>query len=351
MQNKEIILTSVYFFLNKKGEKLTKNDTNNKGNNYKLANIDFFVLNEIDIVKKIHLIPKYKTHFRIFSKFSHTNISQIDDNSQYLNANTFIKKENQVLLGYEKDDIIYFKNYLKALSSPRIYIYNLIEIYRYLLHSIDLLVSHNIIHNHICLESIVLGKNQLPLINDFSLSIDILKENMHEYIKHFIIEYNSSYLEWPTEFHILAYLLTNKLDSLSSNNIETIINNIIDNNSILKIFGPNIVTLYKSDAIQYYQKYINASYTEILTDMLKYSNTWDNYALSIMYLRILIGLHKTIKKDNKFILFFMKLLVVNIHLNPLKRFSIQETHNKFENIIDGLDSKVYKELLDLMSTR
>jgi hypothetical protein len=85
--------------------------------------------------------------------------------------------------------------------------------------------------------------------------------------------------------------------------------------------------------------------------MLKYSNTWDNYALSIMYLRILIGLHKTIKKDNKFILFFMKLLVVNIHLNPLKRFSIQETHNKFENIIDGLDSKVYKELLDLMSTR
>ena len=350
MQNKEIILTSVYFFLNKKEDKLTKNETINKGNKYKLTNIDFFVLNEIDIAKKIYLIPKYKAHFRIFSKISYTNISQIDDNSQYLNSNILIKKKNQILLGYENGEIIYLKNHLKALSSPRIYINNLIEIYRYLLHSIDLLVVNNIIHNRICLETIVLNKDEFPLISDFSLSIDISKENMHDYIKHFIIEYNSSYLEWPIEFHILAYLLTNKLDSLSSYNIETIINEIIDNNYILKIFGPNIVTLYKSEAIQYYQKYINVSYNEILSDMLKYSNTWDNYALSIMFLRFFIGIHKSIKKDNKFILFFMKLLVVNIHLNPLKRCSIQETNNKFENIIDSLDAKVYKELLDLMST-
>jgi hypothetical protein len=79
--------------------------------------------------------------------------------------------------------------------------------------------------------------------------------------------------------------------------------------------------------------------------MLQYNNTWDNYALSIMFLRILIGLHRTIGIKNKFIIFFMKLLVSNIHLNPLKRVSIDSTTNKFNNLLDSLEPKDYKEVI------
>ena len=86
------------------------------------------------------------------------------------------------------------------------------------------------------------------------------------------------------------------------------------------------------------------------SDILQFSNTWDNYALSIMFLRILIGIHRTIDKKNKFIILFMKLLVSNIHLNPLKRLSIDSTTKQFNNLLDSLEPNDYKEVINLMST-
>ena len=42
----------------------------------------------------------------------------------------------------------------------------------------------------------------------------------------------------------------------------------------------------------------------------------------------------------------MKLLVTNIHLNPLKRLSIATTTNKFEAILESIEPKDYKEVFD-----
>jgi hypothetical protein len=152
------------------------------------------------------------------------------------------------------------------------------------------------------------------------------------------------------EFHILSYLLTNKLNSLSSYNIERIIHDVIDKHVILKTFGDDFVSSYKDEALHYFKKYINQSYDYILTDILQHYGTWDNYALSILFLKILIGIHRSVEVKNKFIILFMKLLVCNIHLNPLKRLSIQETTNKFETILDSLSPKDYKEILDNLAS-
>ena len=84
--------------------------------------------------------------------------------------------------------------------------------------------------------------------------------------------------------------------------------------------------------------------------MLKFGNTWDNYALSILFLRILIEIHRTIHKKNKLIILFMKLLVCNIHLNPLKRLSIELTTNQFNSLLDSLEPKDYKEVIHLISS-
>ena len=91
----------------------------------------------------------------------------------------------------------------------------------------------------------------------------------------------------------------------------------------MKTFGDSVVSSYRVEALNYFKKYVNKSYECILADCLQYSCTWDNYALSIMFLRILIGIHRSIDKKNKFIILFMKLLVNNIHLNPLKRFFVE----------------------------
>jgi hypothetical protein len=213
-----------------------------------------------------------------------------------------------------------------------------------------LLVEKQIIHNHINFETVVVDKrNEMPLLSDLSFSIDLSHKDIEQYVTHFFIEYDPSYLEWPLEFHILSYIITNKLTSsqnaLSNYNIETIVCNVIESNNILKTFGDSVVSSYKQEALEYFKKYVNQTYDYILKDILKHSNTWDNYALSIMFLRILIGIHRSIGKQNKFIIMFMKLLVSNIHLNPLKRLSIGSTTNKFNSILDSLEPKDYKDVL------
>jgi hypothetical protein len=222
-----------------------------------------------------------------------------------------------------------------------------------MLQSICLLVTNQIVHNHVNIDSIYVDKYDNPLLTNFIFSMDISKPDINQYIKHFIIAYDPSYLEWPLEFHILAYLLTNKLSSLSSYNIQNILCNVIDNHTILKTFGPGLVSSYKEEALNYFKKYVNQSYEYILNDILQFYGTWDNYALSIMFLEILVNIHKSLKINNKFIIHFMKLLVGNIHLNPLKRDSVSCCTNKFQNILDNLEPKDYYQLtsLGLMSSR
>ena len=127
--------------------------------------------------------------------------------------------------------------------------------YKHILNSLQLLVDNHIFHNHLNFDSIVIDKMDCPLLSNFSFSINYLHPNIDEYIKHFIIAYEPSYIEWPIELHILSYLLTNKLNSLSSYNIENIINDVISNNNILNSFGDTVVSLYKTEALEYFNKY------------------------------------------------------------------------------------------------
>jgi hypothetical protein len=120
----------------------------------------------------------------------------------------------------------------------------------------------------------------------------------------------------------------------------------IDNNNILKTFGSAVVSSYKEEALKYYKKYLNPSYQYILSDMLQYAHTWDNYALSILFLRILIGLHRTINVKNKFIIYFMKLLVGNIHLSPFKRLTIRDTLAQFDSILEQMVPKDYTDIIE-----
>lgn len=315
---------------------------------HKISKMDFFIRNELTNIRKIKEVANYKHFYYVCENSSELKITQIEDD--IINTQELRSDEN-VLMKFDNIELIYLKNYLKTLSSPTKYVYTIIDFYKTLLKSIDLLVNQKIVHNNINFQTIVVDNHSNPLLTNFSLSIDTSQSNIQQYIKHFFIEYDPSYLEWPLEFHIVAYLLTNKLTGLSNNNIETIINDVLEHHVILKTFGDSIVSSYKEESILYFKKYVNQSYDYILTDILQYYYTWDNYALSILFLRILIGIHKTIGIKNKFIILFMKLLVCNVHLNPIKRLTCNMTKNKFDSILDSLKPQDYKAVInELMST-
>jgi hypothetical protein len=343
MKNKELEGCVHYFF----NEYENKNLYEKTEKIHKLVKLDFWIQNELINQKKVIKIPDFNKYFYIFNRISKLKITEIDEEDTNIVGNK-IKDDDTILLEFPDRNLIYLKNYLKALSSPTKYILSIINFYKYLLNSISLLVSSNIIHNHITFDSIVVDKNDYPLLSNFSFSIDFLRADIDTYIKHFILAYEPTYIEWPLELHLLSYLITNKLNSLSSNNIEHVIHDVTENNNILKTFGDNIVSSYKIEALKYFKKYVNQSYDYILTDLLQYSCTWDNYALSILFLRILIGIHKTIGIQNKFIILFMKLLVGNIHLNPCKRLTIDLTIQKFDSILDIIEPKDYKDVINAL---
>jgi len=346
MKNSKQLETCVFYFFNEYQFKIKKQKI------HKIVQNDFFIQNELTNHQKLLKLNNTKIHFYLCENTSELKITLIDEDDRHINSK-YTKNDDTILLQFEDRKLTYFKNYFislqKALNPPKKYILTIINTYKHLLDSINLLVTNNIFHNHINFDSIVIDNSDYPLLSNFSFSIDYSRKDIEHYIKHFIIAYEPSYIEWPIELHILSYLLTNKLNSLSNYNIETIINEYINHNNILNTFGHSVVSSYKEEANTYFKKYVNQTYDYILMDILQYVHTWDNYALSILFLRILIGLHRSIGVKNKFIILFMKLLVCNIHLNPLKRLSIDITINRFNCLLDSLEPKDYKEIINLMS--
>ena len=59
--------------------------------------------------------------------------------------------------------------------------------------------------------------------------------------------------------------------------------------------------------------------------------SWDSYAISIMYLRILYYLNSDGFVKNDFIIYFTQLLLQNIHPTASRRFTPKETIAMFNN--------------------
>jgi hypothetical protein len=102
------------------------------------------------------------------------------------------------------------------------------------------------------------------------------------------------------------------------------------------------------DGLKYFSRYTNKTFITNVEDMLKYYWTLDNYALSICYLEILIGIHRTVKTNNKFIIYFMKLLVNCISLDPSKRFTPEHSLKSFDTMLKQIELSDYNQLIDLL---
>lgn len=326
----------VYFFFTDEEEEKTnkRSGTLNK----RFVSMDFLGNNEKVITNKIKdaLSNIWSDHFYLFEASEPIINGILGSDAYHLQAIKELNVDKTAIVWYRDRQLIYIDGYLKALSCSRKYILCLTDFYSRLLTNIGLLVSNNIVHNNIGFGTIVIdiGTFTNPILTNFKFSLDINRPDIGEYIKHFFIKYDHSHIQWPLEFHILSYLLTNKLDSLSFNNIQFVVSNVINSNTFLNTFGQKIVDEYKEDGLTYFSRYVNQSSSWIISDILKYYRTWDNYALSICYLKIIIDLYNTVKIKSKFLITFLKLLVGNIHSVPTKRLTVNNTTNKFANIME-----------------
>jgi hypothetical protein len=324
---------TIYFFHNaksndKKDDAMNDLVTKKKEMVHHVVSSNIFSMNEIVIANKIRELnsKNSEVRFYIFDKAERLKIGEIGPYN--LDANIVRSNAQKILLTFVKRDLVYFDAYLSALSSSRKYIFQLIEGYRSLLRSIDLLVSNQIIHNGLNLDTILFYKR--PILTNFSFSID-LQNTAFNWSQYFLQRRLDKFC--PVEFYLLQHQVTNN-QVLSVYNIETIIK------QFLKDQSEFITGLDLNKDFNYFNKYANKTFASNIEEALKYCKTWDNYALSMVYIDILKNTFN--KTDNKFISYFMKLLVDNICLDPSKR-SLPNIF-LFEEILQRLDLKDFKEL-------
>ena len=329
-----------FFFQDESGkdEKEESKSLNKSAFIKRFVSLDFLGTNEINITTKIkgNLPQLWDKHFYLFDSVETMKIGTLDAEAYHLQSVKELKDDGSAVALYNPRSLVYMDGYLRSLSCSRKYILFFLNFYTRLLSSIDLLVSSGIVHNNIGFKSIVVDNcSETPILTNFRFGLDTSLKDKST-LKQFFIQYAPDRLQWPLEIHLLCYLQTNKLEGLSFNNIETVVKSVINNNHYLKTFGQKIVDEYLETGLAYFSRYINKSLDWIVADITKYAATWDNYALSICYLKIVIDLYYngTKGKKSKFLIQFMRLLVTNIHSSPLKRLLVKDTTNKFAAIME-----------------
>lgn len=297
----------------------------------KLQRNDLAAANEIAIGEKIQRIPKYTRYFLPVIKSCFINIRKI--NNMVLSKCAVVKHSDDlghILMTTPQISNLDFFSFISTAQSDRekkhMFIHS-IESYQYLLGSIEKLIESKIVHFGIDIDTIVYNKvTTEPQIMDFSQSMAIDELNDEEDLKYYF-KYKPDCQIWPLEVHIISFILNETNNTLTENDAERICDDYVNHNdTILQMIGSS----FRELCLLQTRKYIGLNRINTIYNLIKSYKTWDNYALSILFLKtfkyIFKGEHRL--NDNKFI----KLLIMN--LNPVieNRLSVLETREKLHEL-------------------
>ena len=240
-------------------------------------------------------------------------------------------------------------------SDARMIIQTFIESYKYLLMSIEKLANINVVHFDLKLENIIFhGDTYDPRIIDFGISIPIDELNESNMKQYFYV-YAPSYYIWCIDIIIINFLLHETTTDLTDLDAKTISTLYVASNKALNICSREFVERYLDLCIKQTKTYVGRPRDEVIQELLSYNKTWDNYSLSIIYLKLMGNLFPNIEDSNTFIVLMSQLLFTNIHPVPSRRLTINDTMIQFSNIfyIDGDASsyiKIAKQLVDIKTS-
>ena len=318
-----------------------KQDDSDDENQTKIAVYDFFSKNEINISEIIEEIPDYTNYYDVFVDYDFIDISKIGEKIiENVDLDT-----KYIVFNYNDEKRIGFRDFLFDLPfEKKQFIYNILNTYTILLASLSKLNEHNICFFGLNTDNIGFSHYSRPFLANYVNSIHIPDLNV-SYIQNIIANIDN-YTYKPLEIHVLFYLIVNDEETLSMSFIETICSNYVKNMDILVLFSQNYRESYEKTCVETLKKYINKPKTAIIADILKYSQYWDNYSLSILYLHIIGNITNIFSLKGTFMNKFTMLLIKNIHPNPLKRETLRETSKNYDKLFENADCTFINEFSD-----
>ncbi len=310
----------------------------------KIQRYDNSAKNEIAIGNILSNIPEYRNHFAPVISHCSIDIGQIKDKDKSKCMLFKKKKTNKyVLMKLDYVEGMEFLQYMVKNANSVQIINNIINSFNHILRSISLLVNKKIIHYDLKGSNILYSiQKKMPLIIDYGLSINMNNINNMN-LNEVFYTYAPQYYVWPLEVHYLG-LLFNVEKEPTEAALKNLAKVYVENNKGLnKNFSPNFLKKFEKMCLDQLKLYSQMAFDERIKYLMNFWNTWDNYALSITYLRFLRYLAIQGFYENSFINFMGKLLLQNIHPNPNKRLSLIDTTHTFNGFL-------YKEQIDVDST-
>ena len=309
-----------------------KEDDCDDENQTKIVIYDFFSKNEIKVSEIIEEIPHYTNYYDVFVDYNFIDISKIGEKIiENIDLDT-----KYIVFNYNDEKRIGFRDFLFDLTfGKKQFICNILNTYTFLLASLSKLNDHNICFFELNADNIEFSSYSRPFLKNYGNSINIDDLNV-SYIQNIIANIDN-YTYKPLEIHVLFYLIVNNEETLSMSFIETICSNYVKNMDILTLFSQNYRESYEKACVETLKKYINKPKTAIIADILKYSQYWDNYSLSILYLHIIGNITNMFSLKGTFMNKFTMLLIKNIHPNPLKRETLSETSENYDKLFENAD--------------
>ena len=332
---------------------------NNKKYISKIQRYDESARNEIQIGKMIQNIGGFEDHFSPILKFCNIDIASIKDKE--INKCTILKKQSSkkfIVMKLRYVDGNDFIDYLISQKNSVQLVSNIILSYNHLLTTISMLIENHILHYDIKGTNILFDiEKEAPILIDFGLSVEIEKIDFNDdenilikNLKNIFYVSAPEYYLWSLEIHYLSYILHKNKEPTETELIELATKYVNENKALNKNFSPWFLKKYKEKCIRQLKKYNNMKYMNRIKYLFSYWKTFDNYALSIMYLKFLRYININGFLDNHFILFFSKLLLKNIDPNPDNRLSIVETIHTFNTFLyqknNEMNIQTFEELTD-----
>jgi serine/threonine protein kinase len=216
-----------------------------------------------------------------------------------------------------------------------------LDAYLYLLSGLEQLNQIGIIHFNVRFENILfLEKSFQPRIINFGMSIfkeTLNEENWSTYFYKFVPEHTA----WCLEIHTICYLLHETDNDLTHSDAEHIVERYMEKH---KRLAKTTKDEFSEHSKQQLNSYVGKCKYEVIKELLMYSDTWDNYALSILYMQFIDVLFPT---QELFISCFKDILLANIHPNPKKRMDYKKTKNEFKDLfyldLNHISKTMYKK--------
>jgi len=254
---------------------------------------------------------------------------------------------NFILMKIRFIDMEDFDNYILKNSNANLIILTLIKGFNHLLKSIQLLIDVNVVQFDLKGPNIVFdNKKNSPIIIDFGLSLPMNSLDTETMYNYFYI-YAPEYYVWPLEVHYINLLL-HITPEPDVNQLKDLAKRFTKSNAALEAFSPKFRDNYQSLCFKTLQKYSSLPLNERIKTLIQGWNTWDNYSLSVIYIKFIYYLTRSKNNkslDNSFVRFMTQLLVMNIHPNFSKRLSVQGTIKRFDEFL-GSSNKADLESIE-----